>query len=148
MNAHPRSLSILTAFALLTTGCAGLATAPIAVATSTRTPAPADSAIDDSTPEPTNTPSASDFKISIRILEKACFGSAGCNITYRIKPSYSGPDLTSDQEFTVTYEVRGGEDPQINSFEMTGEEASFASEEFISTSSSASKLRAVVTDVF
>jgi hypothetical protein len=27
---------------------------------------------------------------SIKILEKKCFGSAGCSITYRIKPKYVG----------------------------------------------------------
>src|SRR4029453_5116766 len=32
----------------------------------------------------------SDFEIGIKILEKKCFGSAGCSVTYRIKPKYVG----------------------------------------------------------
>jgi hypothetical protein len=32
----------------------------------------------------------SDFEIGIKILEKKCFGSAGCSVTYRIKPKYIG----------------------------------------------------------
>ena len=32
----------------------------------------------------------SDFEIGIKILEKKCFGSAGCSVIYRIKPKYVG----------------------------------------------------------
>lgn len=32
----------------------------------------------------------SDFEIGIKILENRCFGSAGCSVTYRIKPRYVG----------------------------------------------------------
>jgi hypothetical protein len=31
-----------------------------------------------------------DFEIGIKILENKCFGSAGCSVTYRIKPKYLG----------------------------------------------------------
>ncbi|MBG0826158.1 hypothetical protein HS048_36440 [Planomonospora sp. ID91781] len=98
--------------------------------------------------EPQYTPQSSDFKVDIRVMKKECFGSAGCHITYRIKPSYNGLLLSADQEYTVTYEVIGGDDSHINSFTITGDEMSFASEETISTPSSSSKLRAKVTDVF
>lgn len=94
------------------------------------------------------TPEPSEFTIGIRILKKTCFGSAGCNVTFRIKPSYNGIPLPDDQELTVTYEVRGGEDPKVNSFTMVGTEAEFDAEEHTSTPSSRSKLRARVTDVF
>ena len=36
------------------------------------------------------TPRKSDFEIGIEILEKKCFGSACCSVTYRIKPKYVG----------------------------------------------------------
>jgi hypothetical protein len=32
----------------------------------------------------------SDFEIGIKILEKKCFGSAGCSVTYQVKPKYVG----------------------------------------------------------
>jgi hypothetical protein len=44
--------------------------------------------------------------------------------------------------------VRGGEDgPQINSFTLRGEQIEYQSEEFLSVSSSAKKLRGKVTEV-
>ncbi|MGI5286672.1 hypothetical protein ACQEVF_25490 [Nonomuraea polychroma] len=98
--------------------------------------------------EPEFTPDAGHFKISIRVLKKSCFGSAGCNITYRIVPSYTGPALPDDRKLTVTYEIRGGEEPKINSFEVEGDKVRFDPRELIQTPSSASTLDAVVTDVF
>ena len=52
---------------------------------------------DEPNEEPTEEPTAagftrrkSDFEIGIKILEKKCFGSAGCSVTYGIKPKYVG----------------------------------------------------------
>ena len=53
---------------------------------------------------------ASDFKIGIKILSKKCFGSAGCSVTYRIKPEYVGDQsLPSSGTVEVTYRVKGDE---------------------------------------
>ena len=92
-------------------------------------------------------PDPAHFKIGIVVLEKECFASAGCNITYRIDPSYNGPSDISDTE--VTYEVVGGEDGAIvNTFEIDGSgEASFDEREFASTASSRKALTARVTSV-
>lgn len=93
------------------------------------------------------TPNRQDFKLKVRVLEKQCFGSAGCNITYRIKPTYTGDDY-GDRSFEVTYEVRGVEDgPQINTFEIVGDEVSVQSEEFAQTLTAGTKLKAKVTEV-
>jgi len=35
---------------------------------------------------PTFEPKKKDFKVTIKIREKKCFRSAGCNVTYRIDP--------------------------------------------------------------
>lgn len=60
-------------------------------------------------------PKTSDFKVGVKVRSKQCFGSAGCNITYRIAVSYSGSHL--DQSYDVTYEVRGDESgPQTDTF--------------------------------
>jgi hypothetical protein len=60
-------------------------------------------------------PTGKDFRLGIKILEKSCFGSAGCNITYRIEVAYDGPTLDPDRTYEVIYEVRGGDDgPKIN----------------------------------
>lgn len=91
-------------------------------------------------------PKAEDFIIAIKVLEKKCFGSAGCNVTFRIDPAYSGAADSSSTE--VTYEVLGGEDPIINTFTIdSAGTASFDSEEFVSTPSSGGELTAKVTNV-
>jgi hypothetical protein len=103
-------------------------------------------------PEPTGAtynPNPRDFKIGIKILEKQCFGSAGCSITFRIVPSYVGnQSLPAEGTTKVTYLVTGGEDPITNTFEMDGKgTVTFDEEEFVDTSSSSKKLVAKVTEV-
>ena len=105
--------------------------------------------------KPTETPepepielSTDDFKVGIKILKKRCFGSAGCNVTFRIVPKYTGTSPLPDTgTIEVTYEVKGGEDPLINTFTIEDGTASYASEESIGTPKSSSKLKAKVTDV-
>jgi hypothetical protein len=100
-------------------------------------------------PAPSFTPGPADFRLSLKTLKKTCFGSAGCNVTYRIQPTYIGTEtLEPGAEYEVTYEVRGGEDgAQTNTFTLQDGNASVDSEEFISTTSSGTKLTAKVTDV-
>jgi len=93
------------------------------------------------------TPKPTDFSIKLVVLKRDCFGSAGCNVVYRIDPSYTGEALTADQSFMVTYTVRGGDDPQQGSFTLTGMHAEFDSQELISTGSSRAKLTVRVDEV-
>jgi hypothetical protein len=92
-------------------------------------------------------PLASDFTITVNVLTKDCFGSAGCNITYRVQPSYHGSALDPTQRYTVTYQVNGTQDPQIGSFTMQGDEASVQQEEIAQTTTSSTQLAAQVTNV-
>jgi hypothetical protein len=111
---------------------------------------PAVAKVDASTPEPqpTTEPAPADFVLSVTTLERTCFGSAGCNVTYRLVPGYVGPGLTDGQSFTVVYEVAGGEDgPQINSFTMRGTNIEYDSEESLQTTSPKAVLTAKVTEV-
>lgn len=95
-----------------------------------------------------NLPSPEDFVIDLRTIEKKCFGSAGCNVTVSIDPTYVGTGSLPDA-FKVTYEIRGGEDgPQVNTFSVEGDTVSYDGEERISTSSSDAELEAVATDVW
>ncbi|MGW5580225.1 hypothetical protein [Micromonospora chokoriensis] len=94
-----------------------------------------------------DTPTKGDFKLQVKTLRKQCFGSAGCNITYRIDVTYTGDGLDPSRTYEVTYEVKGAEDPIINTFEVTGDSASVQQEETASTKRSSDKLSAVVTDV-
>lgn len=97
---------------------------------------------------PAYIPKAADFKLTTKTLEKKCFGSAGCNVTYRINVAYTGSPLDPDQEYELTYEVRGGEDgPQVNTLTLQGTSVSVDDRETISTSSSKAKLTVVVLEV-
>ncbi len=66
------------------------------------------------TTRPTTTtfvlPSLSEFEVELVIVNKECFGSAGCNVTFQPVLYYDGPDIPDDVEYRLVYEVRGGED--------------------------------------
>lgn len=100
------------------------------------------------TKPPAVMPAPADFTVAVSVLEKKCFGSAGCNVTYQIEPAYVGAaDLPTGKDITVVYEIQGGEEPQTGRFTLRDGQARFDSEESIQTSSSSSVLTAVVTQV-
>ena len=93
-------------------------------------------------------PAVTDFRIDVRTLRKQCFGSAGCNVTYQIDPTYTGPALPGWKTYRVVYEVTGGEDgPATNNFTVTGGQARFPQQELVSTSSSNTQLTAHAVSV-
>jgi len=127
-----------------------VATSPQPTVTVTATaPAPVASAPEAPVSAPASyTPKTGDFRLTVKVLSKQCFGSAGCNLTYRILISYTGQSLDPEKEYEVLYEVRGGEDgPVSNSFTISGDESSVDSEEMVSTKSTKTKLAAAVTDI-
>jgi hypothetical protein len=100
-----------------------------------------------SEPTPGPTLNASKIKLTPKVTDKQCFGSAGCNVSIKVEMAYNGPDLSEDETFEVTYEVKGGEDgPIIGTFEVTGKTYS-EQEESLSTRSKNTKLSIKVTDV-
>jgi len=92
-------------------------------------------------------PTKRDFDLTIKTLEKRCFGSAGCNVTFRINLAYGGEPLDPEKTYEVTYSIRGGDEPLTNTLTITGEKYQRDSEEFIGTKTRGAKLSAVVTDV-
>ena len=92
-------------------------------------------------------PDPAGFIIGIKTIKKECFGSAGCNVTFRIDPSYKGGPFTNSVTWEVVYEVKGGQDPLTNHFTLNGSQASFDEEEFIQTKSSSAVLTADVVEV-
>lgn len=93
-------------------------------------------------------PKPGDFTLEVKILDKQCFGSAGCNVTYRIDVAYDGPALNPDVTYELIYEVTGGDDgAMINTIEVTGDDATVDSEEFASIASSDAVLKATVTEI-
>ncbi|MGH3985715.1 MAG: hypothetical protein ACRDTZ_00150 [Pseudonocardiaceae bacterium] len=103
----------------------------------------------DYTPTPQTPPALSDFTIGIKVIEKQCFGSAGCHITYRIEPVYLGDPTRLTGQYTVVYEVTGSEyGPQVNNFTVDSVGFRHQESEFTSTSSSKAELTAEAVSVF
>ncbi len=119
--------------------------APAAISTT----APAAPETSEAPPEPTYTaPAKADFKLTAKVLGKQCFGSAGCNLTYRIMVAYSGPTLDPAVTYEVVYVVQGGDDgPVTNTLKVTGDQSSVDEEESIGTKNKGSKLTVLVSDV-
>jgi hypothetical protein len=81
-------------------------------------------------PEPT----IDDFLIELIVMEKQCFGSAGCLITVRPELTFINLEsLPSGKSYTLIYEIYGGEDGTLT-FNLTieGDHYRF-NEETIST---------------
>lgn len=92
-------------------------------------------------------PALADFKLTPKITSKECFGSAGCSIQFKVNLAYTGPKIPDEDEYELTYEVRGVEDgPLIGSLDMEGETYSVP-EEFVSTSDKSKKITIKVTSV-
>lgn len=108
-----------------------------------------------STTEPTATarehaPVASDFEVPIKILSKQCFGSAGCNISYRPKIAADKSALPDSGTVEVSYRITGGEGPILGTFLITlgdSPQVEGQDEESTETSSSGSTLKIKITDV-
>ncbi len=94
------------------------------------------------------TPKKGDFEVTLKILSKECFGSAGCNVTYRAKLSQSLPTgaLDPDVTYDLTYVVHGDESgPQTETMYITGDQYEQPSEGLAQTPSSGTKLTVTVT---
>jgi hypothetical protein len=100
------------------------------------------------TPSSTAPPAPTDFTVSLTITAKDCFGSAGCNVTYRPDLTWNGIDpMDTTQNYEIVYEVLGGQDgSQVESITTDGEKFSIT-EQVVQTASSATKLTAKVTQV-
>lgn len=99
-------------------------------------------------PTPAYRPVPQDFQLAVKEIEKHCFGSAGCNVTYRIDVTYVGTQaLSTSKTYEVVYRVDGGEEPVLERFTVTGDTASVQQQEFIQTRSSKVVLRATVVDI-
>lgn len=132
------------AVALLLTGCA-VSTGSESVAPQTSTTP----AVED-TPEPSlHELKASDLELTVKTTSKHCFGSAGCNVEYKVKVAFAIPDpgeLAGD--YDVTFKVLGDEDgPIVDTFTIYSDGKYDVTEGFASTKSSNTKLTAKVAEL-
>lgn len=137
----------------ITDGIAG-GNAPARAPAVTSTPRDASPSVMPESPIPTTEPSEAaatpvkaDFEVAIKVKSKQCFGSAGCNITWEPRLTYTGPDIPDSDSYDITFVVRGGDDgDQIETINTTGRH--YTPEEYMtSTRSSAVQLTATVTEV-
>lgn len=100
------------------------------------------------TPSAVKVIKASDFTLKVKIISKQCFGSAGCNVRYKIQAGWDDSIFRDIDECDVTYSVSGLEDSQMNTLTARKDGKYEAdSEEFGSTSSSLKKLTAKATEI-
>jgi hypothetical protein len=95
-------------------------------------------------------PTKADFVVTLKILTKDCFGSAGCNVTYRPILAQNQPAGSFDPSITydVTYTVGGGVDgAQTDTLYVTGDVHEAPNDGMAQTGSSGAKLTAKVTTV-
>lgn len=124
--------------------------APAAV---TPDPADAEPAVTEETgdPEVYNTvPEPDEFTLTLKTVGKKCYGyGVGCNVTVRPDLSYAGAvDLDPDANYSITYEVKGGEEgPVIETMELDGDGELTYSEVLVQTPGSGTKVTAEITDV-
>lgn len=90
-----------------------------------------------------------DITLKVKILERQCFGSAGCNVEMRISSFEITPGkLDPNASYEITYEYKGLTDPVENRFTLDGNGTGQVDEtEFGSTKRKSDKITAVVTSV-
>lgn len=97
--------------------------------------------------EPAYVPTVDDFAVELSVKERACFGGAGCNVTYKVKPTYEGID-TPEGTWDITYEVVGVEDgPVIETITLKDDQLEFTPELSVGTTGPKAKVRARITNV-
>jgi len=95
-------------------------------------------------------PEPRDFNIGIKILRQQCFNYAGCNITFQIDPTYTGPGVLANptRQLMVTYAVAGADSQIIDYFTVDNAgTAHFQREQFVSTKTQPVTLTAHATRV-
>jgi len=88
-------------------------------------------------------PTPQDWTLAVIELSRKCFGSAGCNVEYRIVPAYKGPNLLKGS-YMLLYELDGGDDTQTGNIEVR--DGRYATEQG-SVSTSGGTLTAHVTQI-
>lgn len=96
------------------------------------------------------TPTAATFTITLKILTKDCFDTAGCNVTYRPQLAMNVPAGSLDPSVTydVSYVIRGGSSgAQADTIFVTGDQYRAPDQGFAQTATEGAKLTAAVTAV-
>lgn len=88
-----------------------------------------------------------DVRITLKVTEKQCFGSAGCQITVKPKVTVDYAKL-GDSAWDVTYSIKGDESgPITDTITLNPDKTYDSMDESLSTPSSKTKLTVTVIDV-
>ncbi|MGX9788587.1 hypothetical protein [Mycobacterium sp. MMS18-G62] len=97
-------------------------------------------------PPPPSVPTPKEFTIGVVVTETNCQPGGGCMYKYTIEPKYIGFHPLPTTEFTVEYQVTGGNQPQPGKFTVKGDQAQILKDVVLEGPPGA-KLEAVVTRV-
>lgn len=89
-----------------------------------------------------------DVTLAVKILKKECFGSAGCNVRYRMVATVDKAKMEPDATYSVIYDVTGLEDSQTGTLTLKAD-GTYEQDDFLTgqTRTTKVRLKAVVTDV-
>lgn len=121
----------------------GNPTKPAAVAS---VPQPATSTTTEA-PAPEFTAKQKDFKVSLKILDKECFGSAGCLIGYRVELGYTGPTIPDEQSYEISFRITGAEDEILGTLTTHGTKYDIPDNEHLSTKSTSYNLKVSIVGI-
>jgi hypothetical protein len=74
-------------------------------------------------PPPPSVPKPKEFTIGVVVTDTNCQPGGGCAYKYTIEPKYIGFHPLPPTEFTVEYQVTGGNQPQPGKFTVKGDQA-------------------------
>jgi hypothetical protein len=129
-------VGILGGFGVAAVVIIGNSSKPQRTATS-RTPPP---------PPPPSVPKPKEFTIGVVVTDTICQPAGGCAYKYTIEPKYIGFHPLPETEFTVEYQVTGGNQPQPGKFTVKGNQAQILKDVVVEGPPGA-KLQAVATQV-
>jgi hypothetical protein len=90
-------------------------------------------------------PRATDFTLNVVETQRDCFGSAGCNVQYRIVPTYVGMGSVPKGSYTLLYAVSGLSDSKTGNIAVSN--GRFSTESGFGSSEQGNTLTASVTQV-
>ncbi len=110
-----RRLTVAVCIAALVITGIGLAIALLGQKDTSATRSPSMSRV---APEP-RIPTPQEFRVGVQVTAQQCADSGTCTYTYTIQPMYLGTHPLPDQNFTVFYEVAGGNEVQPGNFTVS-----------------------------
>lgn len=104
---------------------------------------------EEAAPSPEYTPATTDFSVKLKVTEKQCFGSAGCNVTVEPKITKVEPSVPDEGTIDLTFKISGDESgPVIETSTLDLADGTYSvSEIWLSTPSSGVTPTAKVTEI-